>query len=611
MKNFLIILLAFALPVFADGQCDQPTSLEANNITANTADLAWTPGGTELYWMMEWGLDGFVIGEGNFIDSLGDPEFILVDLEAETSYDYYVWSICETDTSEWSALEFITLPRNNFTCSADTMIVDGDTVDVYNSNAIPYGPEASCWGNHNDGDLWYTFELTEAGAVEIFTEAVSSNDSHIALYQVSGCDSLPEYTELYCSEDISQSNWMSHIITEELSAGTYYIQAGTWTNSFGVYKMWIELTEPIVIPPNNECTGATVSNVVVGGESVSVSGNGTNASDENNMGAVHVWEAFTIDTCADIMIDFCGSSPIPTIIFSSLFDECPIQNIYQSGELALDSCEDNNQAMLYTSLDAGTYYYPVVTDDNLGGFVDYTMNITAEYCAIDPQPDTCTTWLNGPYGDFNSEFGGAPSPDTSGACPIYTLDIFSVYASEIYDVDNFIIGEEYSVSICEGEGAGTWPAELAILDTAGNIIAWSQSCLITFTAPYSGTFLIGINEAGACGSSSDNTETNNGFLSISCGGVVPGIVERKDLNFSIYPNPSKGVINILHQATLARYELELISIEGKLMKKLSFTLESNEEKRIDLSEFSNGMYILKMTNLDDHSYSVKRLMIDN
>lgn len=610
MKKLLFFLLASTLPFYTYSQCDQPTLPQADNITANSADLSWTPGGSELYWMLEWGLDGFLLGEGNMIDSIGDPEYLLDGLQAETSYDYYVWSICEEDTSEWSALEFITLPRNNATCSADTLFVDGDPVQVDNINAIPYGPQASCWGNHGDGDLWYTFELSETGAVEIITEAVTSIDSHIALYQVSGCDTLPIYTELYCSEDISQSNWMSYIITEELVAGIYFIQAGTWNNSSGKYDLWINSVEPIVIPPNNECSGATINNVLVNGPTVSLSGNGNNASDENNMGAAHVWEAFTLDSCADLTIDFCGSSPAPSIIFSSLFNECPSLNIYQSGLIDIDLCSDENQAMTFVSLEAGTYYYPVVADNNLGGFVDYTMNINAVSCAITPQPDTCEIWLNGPYGDFNSEFGGAPSPDTSGTCPIYTLDIFSVYASEMYDVSNFQEGINYAISVCEGEGAGSWPVELSVLDTAGNIIAWSESCLLTFIAPYTGTFFIGINEAGACGENSDNTQTDNGFLSIGCEGTIPGIKEIEKPVFSVYPNPNSGLFTLINQNSSASFQIELLSLTGNVIYVNTLFLQANEKIDMDMDDISSGMYILKMTNLDDRTFAIKRLVIE-
>ena len=613
MKYIIAILIGIQFPILLNAQCDQPTSLQASNITSNSADLSWTAGGDEVYWGLEWGLDGFEVGSelGTRIDSLEAPEYQLTGLDSLTSYDYYVWAICDGDTSSLGALEFITLPKNNYTCDAFPIIVDGDSVLPDNSYAIPFGPQASCWGNHLAGDLWYYFELSEPSGIEIITEVVSSNDSHIALYEISGCENdTAIYNELYCSEDISGADWMSYIITEELAAGTYYLQCGTWNNSWGKYSVWVKSVEPIVLPPNNECGGATISSVTVDGPVVSVNGNGTNATDENFMGAAHVWEAFSIDTCADVTIDFCSSGPIPDIIFSSLFDACPFESIFQSGNLETASCGDGNQAMVYTSLPAGTYYYPVVAETSLGGFADYTMNITATPCNIEPQPDTCTTWLGGPWGDFNAEFGGAPVPDTTGSCPIYTLDVIAIWASESYEVFNFQEGLQYAVSVCEGEGAGSWPVEIAISDTLGNIIAWSESCLITFVAPYNGSLFIGFNEVDACGESSENTQTDNGNISIGCGGVVPGIIERESLNFDIYPNPNNGSFTIRNTSKTSGFDINVIAGSGQMVWNKEVNIMNNEIIDVNLSDLPSGIYLVKMINRKDQSYIVKRMIIE-
>ncbi len=610
MKYVSALIFGIFLPFFSIAQCDQPTGLTADNISATSADLSWTVGSDAIYWRLEWGLDGFTIGEGTIVDSLTEANYQLLDLNPETSYDYFIRAYCVDDTSSVAGYEFITLPGNNLTCDADTVMLDGGIVLVNNINAITFGPQASCWGNHMDGDLWYLIVLDEPTGIEITTNPGTSNDSHIALYEVSGCDSEPSYNQLYCSEDISGSNWMSYIITEELAAGTYYIQCGTWTNSSGSYELEVNSVVPIILPPNNECENANIAEVTVDGSVVTVNGNGTNATDENNMGVAHIWEAFSIDACADVTLDFCGSSPVPVIIFNSLFNSCDIGNIFQNGSLNTDLCTDGNQAMNYSSLPAGTYYYPVVADESLGGFNEYTLNISAVTCAIIPQPDTCLTWLAGPWGDFNSEFEGAPVPDTNGLCPTYTLDILSIWASESYEVLNFLESVEYTVSVCEGEGAGSWPVEIAILDSNQNIIAWEESCEISFVAPYTGTLFIGFNEVGACGESSTNTQTDNGYLSISCGGVVIGIEDVIKPQFSIYPNPSNGTINIQNLSKGSDFIVEIISISGKTIWNKNLSLSLNDVQSITLPEVTSGLYLIKLINLNDQSISVQRLIIE-
>ena len=134
----------------------------------------------------------------------------------------------------------------------------------------------------------------------------------------------------------------------------------------------------------------------------------------------------------------------------------------------------------------------------------------------------CTQWLNPTdstgWTDFNSDFGGAPCADSTG-CPFYEINLFEVWASEAYSIDNFIEGGMYAFSMCNGAGAGSWVPEFTIISPSGIIDAFGpgdgDSCTITWTASESGTYLIVINEAGECGGG-PNTNTDNGFPAITC-----------------------------------------------------------------------------------------------
>ena len=47
--------------------CPDPSTLTATNITAFSADLAWTENGSAVSWNIEWGADGFSQGSGTVI----------------------------------------------------------------------------------------------------------------------------------------------------------------------------------------------------------------------------------------------------------------------------------------------------------------------------------------------------------------------------------------------------------------------------------------------------------------------------------------------------------------------------------------------------------------
>ena len=71
-------------------------------LTANSANLSWTPGGNETSWNIQYGIAGFPIGTGNTVSATTNP-FLLTGLNPSTCYDYYVQAVCSTnDLSQWS-----------------------------------------------------------------------------------------------------------------------------------------------------------------------------------------------------------------------------------------------------------------------------------------------------------------------------------------------------------------------------------------------------------------------------------------------------------------------------------------------------------------------------
>ncbi len=133
---------------------------------------------------------------------------------------------------------------------------------------------------------------------------------------------------------------------------------------------------------------------------------------------------------------------------------------------------------------------------------------------VDPSPTTGWT-------DFNTAFGGAPCDDGNG-CPFNEIQDFQVWKSEAYSIENFIEGGEYTFSMCNGPGAGSWTPEFTIIAPSGAIDAFGagdgDGCSITWTASETGTYLIVINEADNCGVAE---AVDNGFPAITCMSGTP------------------------------------------------------------------------------------------
>jgi uncharacterized surface protein with fasciclin (FAS1) repeats len=168
-----------------------------------------------------------------------------------------------------------------------------------------------------------------------------------------------------------------------------------------------------------------------------------------------------------------------------------------------------------------------------------------------PAGAVCTDLAAGPYTDFNGTFGGAPV-SAFGVCPTNQITAFEAWASESYTVDNFVAGQEYTFSICEGPGAGSWDAELTVFNPDGGLVAIAQDCEITWTASVDGTYIIGIQEVGECDESSPNQGNGNGFPTLSC--------TSDNTVFTIISN--SGDHNTLEAAIIAAELAGVLSGEG-------------------------------------------------
>ncbi|WP_299128527.1 GEVED domain-containing protein [uncultured Winogradskyella sp.] len=83
--------------------CPQPVDLTFNILTTTSVELGWTEFGTATNWNVEYGLTGFTQGTGTLINGTTDNPLEVTGLATQTSYEFYVQSICDGgDVSDWS-----------------------------------------------------------------------------------------------------------------------------------------------------------------------------------------------------------------------------------------------------------------------------------------------------------------------------------------------------------------------------------------------------------------------------------------------------------------------------------------------------------------------------
>lgn len=122
-------------------ECATPKYVNIEDITANSAKVTWTPGGSESGWEIRYKAknDAYLIKAG----SASQPSFVLTELDPMTEYEVYVRAICGISSeSEDAVRSFITSPEIVEECNAPTEMMTQILTDTKALVAwIPAGTE--------------------------------------------------------------------------------------------------------------------------------------------------------------------------------------------------------------------------------------------------------------------------------------------------------------------------------------------------------------------------------------------------------------------------------------------------------------------------------------
>ena len=150
-NDFYNDLLVDNITIGPSSNCTQPlySSLNAANITTNSADLSWTAGGNETQWNIQYGPSGFFLGYGTTLQNINSINYSLSGLNSSTNYDFYVQSICSNSSlSYWvGPYSFITgcstfsAPYTDYFNSSQLICWTQDLADQFdwtiNANGTP------------------------------------------------------------------------------------------------------------------------------------------------------------------------------------------------------------------------------------------------------------------------------------------------------------------------------------------------------------------------------------------------------------------------------------------------------------------------------------------
>ena len=235
--------------------CARPIQILATSITQTSASLTWTQplnpnGSLASFWEVLVLPTGSPIPTAASLGIAATSPYIVQGLNPGTAYTFYVRALCSaTESSEWSALVFASLPTND-ECSNATFAIVNQNLNCVQSNpgtlagATASNPITTCPGVAND-DVWYSFTATAATHIISFNNITPTTTLNYAIFQGTDCGAL---TQVGCNSGAN------------LVPGTTYfirVYSATAIPQYSTFNMCIG-TIPCSEAPAF-CTGQTVT----------------------------------------------------------------------------------------------------------------------------------------------------------------------------------------------------------------------------------------------------------------------------------------------------------------------------------------------------------------
>jgi len=200
-------------------------------------------------------------------------------------------------------------------------------------------------------------------------------------------------------------------------------------------------------PPNDNCVDA-IPSVLNLGATLTFTGDAAEAtSDCPLVGVPEVWEAFTTTQEMNVVIDYCGTSPIVDF-FGMILTQCPCNSAVTANYARNSECEDGNYSIYFNQLPAGTYYFPVFS--YMGPIGNYTIHISSVIPPLPPPNDNCSSVIPSALTPGSPLSFTGTGIGATNDCPL--LDFAEVWEA-------FSTTEELNVTI---DFCGTSPALFSI-----------------------------------------------------------------------------------------------------------------------------------------------------
>jgi hypothetical protein len=556
--------------------CAAPTTPTVTSITTTSASLNWTQTGTPAQWQIKYGAAGFNVNTGGTsIYTSIKPYTLNPPLTPATSYDYYVRAVCGVgDTSLWAPVKnFSTLctapsvltTKDSFNCGPGNVILGATTTSgaAIKWYAAPTGGTALATGNSYS---------TSIGATTFLYVSAVSGTCESSPRQIVTATIRPIPT-VNLGNDTTICPGIAYTFNAGNPGGTYLWSTGETTqtvtkNAVGTYAVKVTVntcskTDTILITP----AVAPVNNLSI---TTNLCSGDTATLNAGNTGSTYVWtpggattQSITATTGGTYSvnvksIDGCKLTSSTSLVIRPL----PVDNLHSDTSI----CE--SAAII---LDAGNTGYAYLWNT---GATTQTINVTdsGNYSV------TVTT----PYSCFNTDeqhVAFLPSPRTEG------FSFVPMFFDELGKV-SFTPLNPTNVSIYEWDFGDNTPHVTQMNPT--------------HTYAVSGDYNVTLKVYNDC---TDFSLTQLIHVDLTTGIAM---VNKKDVNINIYPNPAKTMLTISNKSV--DYKMQDIMIFNTLGALVYHQkADGGYQHQLSVNGFANGLYYIRI--LTDKGFVMQQFQV--
>jgi hypothetical protein len=365
-------------------------------------------------------------------------------------------------------------------------------------------------------------------------------------------------------------------------------------------------------PANDNCSSATTEVLSIPG-SVNFSGDNTGATEDGDFEPGSglegfgpcVWHKFSIASCANISVAYCGTNPAYQNLAAFLARTCPATDadyiLYTAGDFSL--CGDDNGTIFWDAVPAGEYWLPVLLDEANSAIGPYSITVSAEACPAAPANDECagaiqlTSDVNCVVTYFNTT--GATETLPPIECMDFTsgnaFDVFFMFTATSTDHTISVGGFDDADAMVElfsgscGSLVSMQCEDATYPQTAD--LEYTSEVMLVSGLTVGTTYYVRVYDWG-------HASPSHAFeicLTEGAGSNI-GIEENASSDWSLFPNPGTGVFTINYVGASGLGNIEVMDVTGRVMYNVQAQLATGSTHSMDLSGLAAGNYTVRITN---------------